>query len=74
MKLYSVHDKEFAPYGKVLDGHDTAPLAEALEKETPLPAAIESLASALAFLSCFSRSKFVKFAFEAQNLNSGINF
>lgn len=46
MKIYSVHDKEFAPYGRVLTGYDTAPLAAALENETPLPEAVEYLASA----------------------------
>ncbi len=37
MKIYSVLDKEFAPYGKVLDGYDTACLLKALENETPQP-------------------------------------
>lgn len=36
MKIYSVSDKEFAPYGKLLEGYDTAPLLAALET-TPLP-------------------------------------
>ena len=37
MKIYSVLDKEFAPYGKVLEGYDVAPLLKALDEETPLP-------------------------------------
>ncbi|MBP1544766.1 MAG: DUF4867 family protein [Oscillospiraceae bacterium] len=37
MKIYSVLDKEFAPYGKVLDGYDTTCLLKALEDTTPLP-------------------------------------
>ncbi len=37
MKIYSVLDKEFAPYGKVLEGYDTTCLLKALEAETPLP-------------------------------------
>ena len=31
MKVYSVFDPEFAPYGKVLEGYDTAELAMAME-------------------------------------------
>lgn len=38
MKLYKVTDPEFAPYGKVIQGYDTAALLEALAK-TPLPEA-----------------------------------
>ena len=30
MKIYSVTDKEFAPYGKVLEGYDTAELLDAM--------------------------------------------
>lgn len=36
MKIYSVNDKEFAPYGRVVIGLDTASLLAALEK-TPQP-------------------------------------
>lgn len=36
MKIYSVNDKEFAPYGKVHTGYDVTCLMNAL-KETPLP-------------------------------------
>lgn len=36
MKIYSVNDKEFAPYGRVVTGLDTASLLAALEK-TPQP-------------------------------------
>ena len=32
MKIYSVYDKEFKPYGKVLGGYDTAELIEAMKK------------------------------------------
>lgn len=32
MKIYSVYDKEFAPYGKVLEGYDTAELVAAMNK------------------------------------------
>ena len=38
MKIYSVTDKEFAPYGRVVTGYDTAALAAALAA-TPLPEA-----------------------------------
>ena len=37
MKIFSVFDPEFAPYGKVLDGYDTAELAAAMNT-IPLPA------------------------------------
>lgn len=36
MKIYSVYDKEFAPYGRVVTGLDTAALLDALKK-TPQP-------------------------------------
>ena len=36
MKIYSVHDKEFTPYGHVVTGLDTAELLDALAR-TPLP-------------------------------------
>ena len=32
MKIYSVYDPEFAPYGKVLEGYDTAELVDAMLK------------------------------------------
>lgn len=36
MKIYSVYDKEFAPYGKVLENYDTTKLFETLKEKTPL--------------------------------------
>lgn len=36
MKIYSVRDPEFKPYGKVLEGYDTACLVKAMEA-IPLP-------------------------------------
>ena len=36
MKIYSVHDKEFAEYGKVLTGIDCTELVQAMQ-ETPAP-------------------------------------
>ena len=36
MKIYSVRDPEFAPYGKVLEGYDTTELVAAM-KAIPLP-------------------------------------
>ena len=36
MKIYSVNDPEFKPYGKVLEGYDTAELCAAMEA-IPLP-------------------------------------
>ena len=32
MKIYSVYDPEFKPYGKVLEGYDSAELVEAMKK------------------------------------------
>lgn len=37
MKVYSVYDKEFAPYGKVLEGYDLTELLEEMKK-IPMPA------------------------------------
>ena len=37
MKIYSIRDPEFAPYGKVLEGYDTAQLLKTLDEVTPLP-------------------------------------
>ncbi len=45
MKIYSVMDKEFAPYGKVLSGYDTTELMNALDKTTPLPDGVEYVMS-----------------------------
>ncbi len=41
MKIYSVHDPEFLPYGKVLKGYDTAQLLKTLDQVTPLPEGVE---------------------------------
>ena len=45
MKIESVFDSAFAPYGKVLPGYDTAELLAALEKYTPLPEATDYVPS-----------------------------
>lgn len=45
MKIESVFDRAFAPYGKVLPGYDTSELLEALEKYTPLPEETDYVAS-----------------------------
>ena len=45
MNIYSVLDKEFAPYGKVLEGYDTASLLKALDETTPLPAGVDYVMS-----------------------------
>ena len=45
MKIYSVLDKEFAPYGKVLEGYDTSALLKALDETTPLPDGVEYVMS-----------------------------
>lgn len=45
MEIYSVLDKEFAPYGKVLGGYDTSSLLKALDETTPLPAGVEYVMS-----------------------------
>ena len=37
MEILSVFDPAFRPYGRVLTGYDTAALAQALERDTPLP-------------------------------------
>ena len=35
MKIYGIDAPEFAEFGKVLEGYDTAPLLDALNKSTP---------------------------------------
>ena len=45
MKIYSVLDKEFAPYGKVLTGYDTTALLKALDEKTPLPDGVDYVMS-----------------------------
>lgn len=45
MKIYSVMDPEFAPYGKVLGGYDTTSLTKALDEKTPLPEGVEYVMS-----------------------------
>lgn len=45
MKIYSVLDKEFAPYGKVLEGYDTTALLKALDEKTPLPEGVDYVMS-----------------------------
>ncbi len=45
MKIYSVHDPEFAPYGKVLEGYDTQELLKTLNAVTPLPDGVEYVPS-----------------------------
>lgn len=38
MKIYSIHDPEFIPYGKVIEGYDVSCLLNAMET-IPLPEA-----------------------------------
>lgn len=45
MKIYSIHDPEFTPYGKVLEGYDTALLLKTLDEVTPLPSGVEYVPS-----------------------------
>ena len=45
MKIESVYDAGFAPYGKVLTGYDTKELLETLEQVTPLPEGTDYVAS-----------------------------
>ena len=45
MKIYSIHDPEFAPYGKVLRGYDTQGLLKTLDAVTPLPEGVEYVPS-----------------------------
>ena len=37
MKILSIYDPEFAPYGKVHEGYDVQPILDALNASTPLP-------------------------------------
>lgn len=45
MKIYSVFDQEFLPYGKILKGYDTTKLVDALNEFTSLPDAVVYTAS-----------------------------
>ncbi len=45
MKIYSIHDPAFAPYGKVLGGYDTKELLKTLDAVTPLPEGVEYVPS-----------------------------
>ena len=45
MTIESVFDPAFAPYGKVLEGYDTAALLETLQKVTPVPEGVEYVPS-----------------------------
>ncbi len=45
MKIHSIHDPEFLPYGKVLEGYDTALLLKTLDEVTPLPDGVEYVPS-----------------------------
>ena len=44
MKIYNVTDKEFAEYGKVIEGYDVNEIVEALDKKTPSPDGVEYVA------------------------------
>ncbi len=39
MKIYSITDPAFAPYGKIIEGYDLAPILQALANDTPMPEA-----------------------------------
>ena len=45
MKIYSVMDPEFKPYGKVLEGYQTEGLLAALDQKTPLPEGVDYVMS-----------------------------
>lgn len=45
MKIDSIYDPAFAPYGKVLEGYDTRELLDTLKAVTPLPEGVEYVPS-----------------------------
>lgn len=45
MKIYSVNDAAFAPYGKVVEGYDTAPVLAVLNESTSLTDGVEYVPS-----------------------------
>lgn len=59
MKVYSVFDPEFVPYGKVITGFDNESIMKALEESTPLPEGVEYVPSepALECLPVFKQMK-----------------
>lgn len=54
MKIYSVYDKEFTEYGRIIEGIDPKPFMEALEEHTPCPEGTDYVPEeeALQNLSC----------------------
>ena len=45
MKIDSIYDPAFAPYGKILEGYDTRELLDTLTAVTPLPEGVEYVPS-----------------------------
>ena len=45
MTIDSIFDPAFAPYGKVLEGYDTAALTKTLQEVTPVPEGVEYVPS-----------------------------
>lgn len=45
MKVYSIYDAEFAPYGKAMEGYGTTELIRTLEQVTPVPEGVEYVPS-----------------------------
>ncbi len=45
MKIHSVFDPAFAPYGQVLTGYDTESLVKALQSATPIPDGVDYVPS-----------------------------
>ena len=45
MKIYSIYDAEFAPYGKVMEGYGTTDLLRTLEQVTPVPEGVDYVPS-----------------------------
>ena len=45
MKVYSIYDAEFAPYGKVMEGYGTTDLLRTLEQVTPVPEGVDYVPS-----------------------------
>ena len=59
MKVYSVFDPEFAPYGKIITGIDNESIMKALNESTPLPEGVGYVPSepALECLSVFEQMR-----------------
>lgn len=71
MKIYSVNDKEFAPYGKVLNGYNTKELLNEMKK-IPLPDGVAYETSIKALEDCKIFTAFKNNAYGGMPIQLGL--